>query len=187
MSATDQSRRLFELLRLALQQAIDERTPDRQWDFQSRDSLEQVVQRQAVILTLASFKYRLICLLHFNISDRALIRETLAGGAGKGEEQDYRDFIMEFGNSFCGRLKRDMQAFSPPIGMSTPNILPSSSLDFLDSTDAGHATHLLASTTSGDPLSLGASALLYVHPGYELDIPRIEADAAESAGELELF
>lgn len=187
MSALDQSRRLFDLLHLALQQAIDERTPGHQWDFQQQSRLEDVVQRQAVILTLASFKYRLICLLHFDMDRDGRVHEALAGEADKSEGQDHRDFIMEFGNSFCGRLKRDMQAFSPPIGMSTPNILPSASLDFLESTDAGHASHLLVSTTSGPPLSLGASVMLYFHRGYELEIPHIETDSAESAGELELF
>lgn len=187
MSDIEQSRRLFDLLHQVLQQTFDEHAPDREWDFQQRSSLSEVMQHQAVILTLASFKYRLICLLHFDMDEHGLIHEALSDDASRGEDQDHRDFIKEFGNSFCGRLKRDMQVFSPPIGMSTPNILNSASLEFLESTDAGHAAHLLASPRSGDPLSIGASTILYVHPGYELEIPRIEEDSAQSEGELELF
>ena len=187
MNTGDQSARLYDLLRTAVQQALDERKPDRDWAFEHCRTLDDVMQSEAIILTLASFRLRLLCLLHIDMSVGGLMHELLAGEAGEQDRGDHEDYIREFGNSVCGNLKRDLQGGAPLLGLSTPNILNRGSLAMLEGISGGAVAHLTVSVAGGEHFPMGASALLYVHTGYDFEVPEVAADAGSDSGELEMF
>ena len=187
MSSANQSERLHDLLQVALRQALNERTPGREWHFERCGAMTDVVQQQTIVLTLASFRVRLLCLLHIDMSRGGLTHEVLAGKTSEGSDSDHEDYIREFGNSVCGNLKRDIQAGLPPLGMSTPNVVHHSSMAFLDKADEGSAAHLTVSAADGQQFKMGASILLYPHAGFTIEVPRVSLETSDDSGELELF
>lgn len=185
---------LYKLVQAALEQTLKSCSPSLPWVTSKADALDDLRHETCIVLTISSFKFKIMCLLHLTLdaANRAFVAEATATRAEELDEAAYTDYLMEMSNSFCGNFKRHLQGSCPPLGMSTPNFLDRGSLDF-DNIKLSHTVHVKAQTAFGEPSLFGASALVIVRNDgdftlqhYHENVSEIDS-AAESSGELELF
>ena len=150
------------------------------------DEQAATMPRELVMLTVASYRFRVLLFIHFT-RDPA-IRQQLAALTGMPVEQltgdRFADAMMERGNLCCGALNRELAQFFPHIGMSTPCVLPGSSMEHLGTLQPSLTRHYRATLASGATLQL----TLAVCAVGDIDFPfdaRVLTTA--SSGELELF
>jgi len=140
---------------------------------------------RAVILTVSSYRFRLLTLVYFTLDDATRHHFGAINRAHPGDMDDQAvlDVIAECGNICCGTLNRELARHFPHIGMSTPNLIHRQSGRFLPSLSAAHLRHFRARL--GDALTLHVS--LCVSDCVDIDF-RVDPQVAEEAtGELELF
>lgn len=147
------------------------------------------VHEKVVLLTVSSYGFRLMTLLHFRLD--APGRAHLARlGRVEGELDDAAalDVIAECGNICCGALNRSLGGVFPHTGMSTPNVLNARSGDFLTALGPAHLRHFEVRIDDGGPVW---HASLCVCTDSDIDFTLTaavaEAEAAQETGELEMF
>ena len=139
---------------------------------------------RVVILTISSFLFRLIVLIHF--AQDTATKEHFARLNNKPvsemDAQTFYDTVSECGNMCCGILSRDLLPFFPHMGLSTPNILDKQCAAYLNALKYGHIKHIRVDINN----SVRFHATLCVCEHADLDFA-VDVDAAESTGELEMF
>ncbi len=190
-SANDLS--LLRMLQKTLDQALSESIKDKNWDIRPCDSMADIEQGYSVVITISSFKFRVITLLHVNLDQqtRQLVADTAGTKLQDLNDTDFIDYLFEMGNSLCGNLKRLLQNTCPPLGMSTPNLLPHASLAFDELLDLKHSAHVTARTSPNEPSLFGASVLVALSHETNFVVDNISYTEAsndfDNSGELELF
>lgn len=138
-----------------------------------------------VVLTVTCYTFRMLWIMVF-ANDEATY-QYLANLRGKNvadlSESQREDLLRECGNMCCGAINRDLGLVFPHLGMSTPIVLPASSLQHLDS--------LRFDRIRNYRLDAGPAATFVAKLGIanfgSLDFSPPERAAAQSSGELELF
>jgi hypothetical protein len=142
--------------------------------------------RDMVMLTVASYRFRVLLFIHFDRD--AATRHHLAELSGMPVEQmvDERfiDAMMERGNLCCGALNRELAQFFPHIGMSTPCILPGSSLEHISALQPSMTRHYRTEFASGATLQLTLAICTISDIDFPFDMREV---ATAASGELELF
>ena len=186
---------LNKLLQATLEQTLRGCAPSVPWVIGKVDKLEEVRHDQCIVLTISSFKFRIMCLLHLSMdaANRKFVAEATSTRLEELDDSTYTDYLLEMSNSFCGNLKRHLQSSCPPLGMSTPNFLDHASLKFNDTFEPAYSVHARAQQAPGSPALFTGSALICVkHDGdfslqhYQEHVGEINTQA-DSSGELELF
>lgn len=157
------------------------------WTVQELPPEEAASGGKVVILTVSSYLFRLMTLLHFD-EDAATWQHF--GGADAGAEIDRQvlhDRVSECGNVICGALNREVARVYPHVGMSTPNIIDRHCVDFLGALGAGQARHWRVQLADG--LVLHARLWVCAYDAIDFDAPVVAEAAVEeaAAGELEMF
>jgi hypothetical protein len=138
-----------------------------------------------VVLTVSSYLFRLIVMLHFS-SDRAT-REYVARvnriAPDDMNEQSFHDAIAECGNICCGILNRDLGAIFPHIGMSTPNMIDTRCAAYLGMLNSGHIQHFEVGVEGAPMFRVSLCVCDYADLDFTIDVN----DAGAETGELELF
>ncbi len=137
------------------------------------------------MLTISSYLFRLLVLIHFTPDDatKAYFAKANQLDLSDMNEQSFHDTISEYGNMCCGILNRELGVFFPHIGMSTPNILDKHCASYLRLLGGGHIQHF-AVGINGAPLF---QVSLCVCDYADLDF-MVDANEENShTGELELF
>ena len=133
---------------------------------------------QMLVLTLASYVFRLLTIFHFN--DDGATRDYFTRGA---PGRDFGEVVGEIGNLCCGAMNREFGEHFIHTGMSTPTLLSGACLPFLDELKPAHlARHRIV---INDALVLHATLCLCAYAPIDF---RVDAHAeAPATGELELF
>ncbi len=185
---------LYKLLQVALEQTLKACAPSIPWVTGKVEALHELRHEHCIVLTISSFRFKIMCLLHHSMdaANRAFVADATGTKLEELDESVYTDYLMEMSNSFCGTFKRHLQGSCPPLGMSTPNLLESASLNF-DNIKLSHCVHVRAQSAIGAPSLFAASALViarnegdFTLQPYQDYASEIDS-AADSSGELELF
>lgn len=185
---------LGKMLEYTLDSTLKEAVADSTWQLKQQNAVSDFEKTHCIVLTISSFRFRVMVILHFNFDNRIkqFLADLLGAKLQEVDEEKLIDRLLELSNSFCGHIKRHLQNTSPPLGMSTPNLLASACLNFEGIIELAHEAHVIASeSTGGDPL-FGASALVSLldDADFEIDQPPAITQGGgelESFGELELF
>lgn len=158
------------------------------WTMERLSSDAEIKNQQFIMLTVSSYDFRMVVLLHFsrNASSKKYVAETLQLAAETLEQSRFDDYLSEVGNTFCGAFKRELGDFFPYLGMSTPNLLFSESLQYVRTWPVEYETHLRAHA-AGEVEFFGS---LYVTSSGDLDFdPQERSRHVEEVetGALELF
>jgi hypothetical protein len=149
------------------------------------DDDSAICESKMAVLTVSSYLFRVIVMLHFT-PDAATFEHFAKLNHSSLEEmsaQEIMDTIAERGNLCCGILNRELIAYFPHIGMSTPNVIDRHCAAYLSMLNCGHIQHFAIDIDQGPPLH----ASLCISDYADIDFS-VSADAmGASTGELELF
>jgi hypothetical protein len=183
---SSRSRSAFaRMLRDALRSGLGIAEAD--WTTQELAWDAAVPGRKVAILTVSSYLFRLIALIHFD--DDAATWAHFGGEAdGERDLQALHDRVCEFGNVTCGALNREIAKVFPHLGMSTPNVIDRQCVEFIGHLGAGLAHHLRVQLADGLVLHARVAVCEYADIDFDLPAPT-EGEAVQEAetGELELF
>jgi CheY-specific phosphatase CheX len=143
-------------------------------------------EQSVAMLTVSSYGFRILMLLHFNDDAATRVHFGALSGAVGGASADERfvDIVKERGNLLCGALNRELAHFFPHIGMSTPCVLDRNAARHIDAVKPVwvhcYRAELSAAVALHLTLALCAST--------DLDFPFERRALVEpAAGELEMF
>lgn len=160
-------------------------SPEARCELDPLAALEEIRQAKMVALTIATYLFRVIVLIHFN-PDR-LTGEFFAKARGTGADamngQALQDAIAESGNICCGILNRELSAFFPHIGMSTPNIIDRQCAAHIAELDCSHVEHFRLAGEDAAPICVSLCLCAYAEVDFAPDL----TEQSVSTGELELF
>jgi hypothetical protein len=108
--------------------------PEEQWEVKDQRDNKGLQAKEAVVLTISSHLFRIIYFLYFTNDEQcqAFIAKGLKTKNENLPESRVYDYLCEVGNSFFGSVKRTLGNTVTSLGMSTPNILDSSSFKYVD-------------------------------------------------------
>ncbi|WP_284465183.1 chemotaxis protein CheX [Diaphorobacter nitroreducens] len=154
-------------------------------DIAAADLPARSAATRMVVLSIASYTFRIITALHFNESQqlKAHIAQLGQRSPDAMTHQDFIDAVCEAGNMCCGAINRELGAFYNGLGLSTPQILDIRSLPHMQRLGAQHLRHFRINLA--DDLHLHAS--LCVRAYEPMDFDWHAQEPAVGAGELELF
>lgn len=131
-----------------------------------------------VVLTISSYLFRLLIIFHVN-ADRATEGYFTKSGSGRS----FHEVFGEIGNLCVGAMNRDMGNHFLHLGMSTPYMLESRSLPFLNELKPGYiARHQIGINSD---VSLHATLCLCAYAPIDFRVDTSAAD--EETGAIELF
>jgi CheY-specific phosphatase CheX len=146
--------------------------------------LARLNAEQVVVLTVASYAFRLNLLIHFSRDAKTYAHFAAVHRLAQEEmgEQTFVDAISECANICCGNLNRDLARHFPHLGMSTPNIIDRRCVAYLDQLGQGHQQHFAVHQPDGPVFAVSLCVNAFGPLDFEGDFA-----AAEATGELELF
>jgi hypothetical protein len=160
--------------------------PDEQWDVRDIRENKGVDCNEAVVLTISSHLFRIIYFLYFNNDERChnFVAEGLNIKNENLPNSRIYDYLCEVGNSFFGSVKRVIGNSVTSLGMSTPNILDSSSFKYVEELKIDSNGYAIAEL-NGEPLFY---ASFHISASSELNFA-VEQTVEEEvdSGELEFF
>lgn len=186
---------LNKLLQATLEQTLKGCAPNVAWVIGKVEKLEELQHDRCIVLTISSFKFRIMCLLHLSMdaANRKFVAEATSTRPDELDDSVYTDYLLEMSNSFCGNLKRHLQSSCPPLGMSTPNFLERASLKLDEAFEPAYSAHARAQLVANSPALFSASALVCVKHDDDFSLQHYQEHVgevnsqADSSGELELF
>jgi hypothetical protein len=158
------------------------------WHVESAGDPAESGPANFMMLTLSSYDFQLLVLLHFasNATTTGYVADALKLSAAELSLPQCHDYLAEVANNFCGAFKRDLGDYFPHLGMSTPNLLARENLRYLKDWSIGHATHLKAHSDDGVEFYGSLYVSAYGDMDFSLrDAPKTEQPA--DCGALELF
>jgi CheY-specific phosphatase CheX len=160
-------------------------SPDDHCEVRIIEDTGEIQARKTVILTVSSYLFRAMGLIHFTLDKplKAHLAAINRAEVGDMDEQAFLDVISECGNVCCGALNRELGRFYPHIGMSTPNVLDGNCLRYLQALDAGYVQHY--EIRINDAITMHAS--LCVCDYADIDFVVDKTESTEDTGELEMF
>lgn len=185
---------LDNMLETALTATFKDLGSQTEWSMRREQTLDAVKQSNCIILTISSFRFRVMCILHLNLDDKikSFLADAYNTKVNEITEDKLVDYLLELSNSFCGHVKRYLQDTCPPLGMSTPNLMDSDTLVFDKILDVHHEAHISSCEYKGSPAFISATALVSQLDDSGFNVPLYQATndgggEMESFGELEMF
>lgn len=133
---------------------------------------------QILVLTVASYVFRLLTVFHFN--DGGAARDYFArSSAGR----DLGEIIGELGNLCCGAMNRELGQHFVHTGMSTPTLLSGACFPFLKELKPAYQTQHRIAINAQPVIDATLCLCAYAPIDFRADA-QIEA---VTTGELELF
>jgi hypothetical protein len=136
-------------------------------------------------LTVSSYLFRLMVMFHFTPDAATFAHFAQLNHASVDEmsEQECMDAIAERGNLCCGILNRDLAAYFPHIGMSTPNVIDRHCAAYLKMLNCGHIQHFAIDIDQVTRLHVSLCVSDYA----DIDFTADTEAGGNNTGELELF
>ena len=148
-------------------------------------TLKDITESHAVMITVASFLFRLSVLIYFSPDEAT--RRHFVGVEGDDpttkDDQAFFDAIRESCNVCCGSLNRELATVFPHVAMSTPNIIERECGSHLETLKGGYLQHFRATTGTGSQFYV----TLCVRDYGTVDFEWAMTQETESSGELEFF
>lgn len=135
-------------------------------------------EKSIVVLTIASYVFRLLTIFHVDHEGETAEYFTQAGAAGT-----FRDCFGEIGNRCCGAMNRELGHYFQHLGMSTPAMLEAKCLPFLTELKPTYLARHRIEINHTLRVHATLCFCAYAPVDFRLD-PSL---AAEATGELELF
>ncbi len=153
-------------------------------DVIEEPDLSRLDANQVVLLTISSYQFRLIMLIHFSADAKTYahfdsINKLAATEMG---EQAFIDAISECANMCCGNMNRDLARVFTHVGMSTPNIIDRRCVDYLERLGDGYQRHYRLQQPDGPNFGVSICLNAFAPLDFALDVAE-----AEETGELEMF
>lgn len=151
-------------------------------------NVTEIGAKKFIMLTISSYDFRLIVLLHFSPDSASIkyVTNRLKIASGELPISQYQDYLSEVGNILCGAIKRGLFQSFPHLGMSSPNQLDCESLRYIETYAIDYAIHIKAKAEDGTEFY----GSLYVSSIGELDFDPAGISTIEDKvemGALELF
>jgi hypothetical protein len=185
---------LYKLMQVALEQTLKSCSSGVPWVTSKVERFDELQLETCIVVTISSFKFKIMCLLHLSMdaANRQFVAQALGSTVDKMQESEYRDYLLEMSNSFCGNLKRHLQSSCPPMGMSTPNLLARQCFDGSESAPFAHSANVRAQVAAGAPSLFAASAMVLLKEAGDLPLQHYQHiseinSETDNSGELELF
>jgi hypothetical protein len=141
--------------------------------------------KQSVMLTISGYLFRLRVFFHY-IDDpmtRAHLGRMSRRPLEEMTDQMFADALKECANMCCGAVSRDLAQAFPHLGMSTPNILSSYCMAYLQMLHASHVQHFAVGIDQSSLFELSLCVSEYADLDFHLEL----AVEAQGSGELEMF
>lgn len=135
--------------------------------------------RQIVVLTISSFRFRLLTVFHVD-ADGEAARYFVPADSGR----DFAEAFGEVGNLCCGAMNRELGKHFVHTGMSTPYLLERACAGYLTELKPSHLAQYRLRI--GGRLTLHATLCLCTYGRFDIHADHAAA-AAQEAGALELF
>jgi len=135
-------------------------------------------EKHIVVLSIASYVFRLLTIFHVDIDAATEAYFTRSGAAGA-----FGDCFGEIGNRCCGAMNRELGRYFQHLGMSTPAMLDAQCLPFLAELKPTYLDH--HRIRINDTLTLHATLCLRAYAPIDFNVDH--QAAPETTGELELF
>jgi len=135
-------------------------------------------EKHIVVLSIASYVFRLLTIFHVDIDAATEAYFTRSGAAGA-----FGDCFGEIGNRCCGAMNRELGRYFQHLGMSTPAMLDAQCLPFLAELKPTYLDH--QRIRINDTLTLHATLCLRAYAPIDFNVDH--QAAPETTGELELF
>lgn len=147
--------------------------------------LNSIRETNVVMLTVASFLFRISVLVYFSSDDATRSHFAAVNNVASADmnDQAFLDAIRECGNICCGTLNRELARVYPHVAMSTPNIIERECVNHLESLNGGHLQHFRASTVGDKQFHVTFCVREYA----DIDFEWAMAEEATAAGEMEFF
>lgn len=147
--------------------------------------LPDIQESKVVILTVASYLFRLMILIYFTPDEATQAHFAGINKVAPEEmtDQAFTDAISECGNMCCGTFNRELGRVFPYIGMSTPNIVDSQCAAHLGLLEHGYLQHFTIDLNADTRFHVTLCVCEYEDLDFEVDIQR----EPESTGALEFF
>ena len=153
---------------------------------ESVKELDRIKEKKIAILTVSSYLFRAMAILYFkpDAATRAYFNRTAEEGAPAPSDEEFYDRVSECGNVVVGALNRDLGAFFPHVGMSTPNIIDKDCMQYVELLGCTLTKHykivLAGELTLYATLCVADYGLVdfHVDPAVEVEV---------DTGELEMF
>jgi hypothetical protein len=141
-----------------------------------------------VMLTVSGLDFRVVILLHINMSkDAASVYSAIRQQErSDSQESDRLAFYTESGNHMCGEIKRYLYKQFSFLGMSTPNVL-SVSTDITDLKGDNLQAEAHQYYIDGSRFLFGGSLYLYAQAPLALSLDIRQVEEVFETGELEFF
>jgi hypothetical protein len=166
--------------------SVKECLPDEQWEIKEIRENKGNDSKEAVVITISSHLFRVIYFLYFTNDEdcQSFIARGLNTKSENMPQSRVYDYLCEVGNSLFGSVKRAVGNTVSSLGMSTPNILDSSSFKYINELNIHNSGYAVAHL-NGKPL-LYASYHLSASGELNFDVEQhVEEDI--DSGELEFF
>lgn len=131
-----------------------------------------------LVFTIASYVFRWLILFHLN-RDSATEKYFTKNNS----EQRLDEVIGEIGNLCCGAINRDLGSHFQHTGMSTPYLLKSESVSYLDELNPTHVSRFQISINKSVQLHATLCFCAYSPIDFRAEMKAVE----EVTGELEFF
>ena len=181
-------RELGTVLTLSLESALTARMASDAWRVEPLPDVDHIRLNEFVLLTISSFHFRILVLLHFSAMSTALnyVADALKQAPETLSENGCYDYLAELGNQFCGEVKRIVGMQYPHIGMSTPMRLSHTSLPFVHNLKTCAATHVRAIRDDKDIFA--GSIYLCTDAGFDFQVDsKLAKENQVQTSALELF
>jgi hypothetical protein len=154
-------------------------------EVEALPNAEEIQETQVVMLTVASYVFRLLVMVYFSPDDatKAHFADVTHVEPSEMTEQAFLDAIQECGNICCGTLNRELVRAFPHLGMSTPNIIERECVSYLSTLPGGHLRHFRATNSAGKHFYFG----ICVRDFADIDFAWEPAEEEVAAGEMEFF
>ena len=179
---------LGPILKVGLESALAARMPSNDWSVDPITEIGEINQEEFVCLTVSSYHFRILVLLHFTAMGTALpcVAEAIHQSPETLSRDSCLDYLAELGNQFCGEIKRMVGLKYPEVGMSTPMRLEHTSLPYMQDLKTCATRHALV-RRNGQAVFAG-SLYLCSDEGFQFHLDSSLAVGSQvQASALELF
>lgn len=158
--------------------------PDDLFDITVKPSGLPAGDEQIVLLTISSYFFRLVVLIHFtdDLSTRQHFARLNCTDVNSMDEKSFIDTICECGNMIVGTLNRDLANIFASVGMSTPNIIDKNCGSLLSSLNFGYSKDFQVTINNEKTFFLTIGVTEFADIDFE-----INTELEDATGELEMF
>jgi hypothetical protein len=170
----------------AVEEQIKQKYQSETWSIHDIKDTEHIRAREFIVLTMCSFDFRLFLTAHFtcNTPTIQLVADSLGTSVDKVTREKFYDYMGEFGNTFCGAMKREVGQIFPHLGMSTPDRLEERSFQHFHHMKYEYARYISAQS---DNRKIALFFGIHVCPYGDLDFEMPHVIEETTTGEIELF